>query len=369
MYNNWDMIIDNLDEELINHAAETMAKKGKSSFKPNKLTSIAGTAAAIAACLCIAVGGIIIANGGFGSALTGGSTVTVSGEQKPSETTENTQYTTISVEAIGGYTTEEILLIYVEQSNTVEELYQKIYNAYDVDLIPSVSVYKDEADYKNGIEILEGDLENGMVVSIVYDYGESQVEIIVQGKESISDFEYVFDKNYAGMIITKYVGNAQAVNIPAEIDGKPVTVIENYAFTETSVSSVIIPDGVVKIAGYAFYECASLTSVTIPDSVTEIGAWAFKGTSWLEAQPQPVIINNILLDYSSASGDVVISDEVTKISDYAFHECASLTSITIPDSVDEIGDTAFEGCENITVTYKGVDYTYVKMDDLYAVNG
>ena len=219
------------------------------------------------------------------------------------------------------------------------------------------------------IVVMEGDLENGMVVSIVYDYGESQVEIIVQGKESISDFEYVFDKNYAGMIITKYVGNAQAVNIPAEIDGKPVTVIENYAFTETSVSSVIIPDGVVKIAGYAFYECASLTSVTIPDSVTEIGAWAFKGTSWLEAQPQPVIINNILLDYSSASGDVVISDEVTKISDYAFHECASLTSITIPDSVDVIGDTAFEGCENITVTYKGVDYTYVKMDDLYAVNG
>lgn len=194
MYNNWDMIIDSIDEELINHAAETMAKNKKTSFKPIKIKSIAGTAAAIAACLCIAVGGIIIANGGFSSSLTGGSTVIPSGEPMLSETTEDTQYTTTSVEVFGGYPTEEILLIYIEQSNTVEELYQKIYSVYKtdfipsdkIDLIPSVSVYKDDSDYKNGIEILEGDLENGMIVFVAYNNGESY-KIKVQGKESVSE--------------------------------------------------------------------------------------------------------------------------------------------------------------------------------------
>ena len=41
---------------------------------------------------------------------------------------------------------------------------------------------------------------------------------------------------------------------------------------------------------------------------------------------------------------VIISEGITRISDKAFYNCASLMSVTIPASVTTIGEMAFEGC-------------------------
>ena len=51
----------------------------------------------------------------------------------------------------------------------------------------------------------------------------------------------------------------------------------NYgAFKDcTSLSTIVVPDGVNSIGSKAFNNCAALTSVSIPSSVTHIGEYAF----------------------------------------------------------------------------------------------
>ncbi len=49
------------------------------------------------------------------------------------------------------------------------------------------------------------------------------------------------------------------------------------------------------------------------------------------------------------SGAIIIPEEVngykvTSISDHAFYNCSSLTSVIIPNSVESIGDYAFSDC-------------------------
>ena len=39
--------------------------------------------------------------------------------------------------------------------------------------------------------------------------------------------------------------------------------------------------------------------------------------------------------------------KATNISNYAFYNCSSLTSITIPDSVTSVGNSAFSGCSSL----------------------
>ena len=112
-----------------------------------------------------------------------------------------------------------------------------------------------------------------------------------------------------------------AVEIPAEINGCPVTSIEDAAFRR----------------------CSNLTDITIPESITYIGKEAFSYTPWLKARQAEnplVIVNHIVIHGQTCTGNVVIPDGVTSIANYAFSSdlglataCSTqMTSVTIPDT-------------------------------------
>ena len=101
-------------------------------------------------------------------------------------------------------------------------------------------------------------------------------------------------------------GAVTIIDIPATINGYPVTTIGDYAFSgHSSLTSVTIPKGMTSFGGWAFYNCTSLTAITIPEGVTFIG-------------------------------------------DSAFALCYSLTSVTIPKGVTSIGWNAFGHCYGLT---------------------
>ena len=58
--------------------------------------------------------------------------------------------------------------------------------------------------------------------------------------------------------------------------------------------------------------------------------------------------NIISNEYNNGKGVITFDGEVTMISDYAFFDCSSLTSVTIGDSVTTIGDDAFNDCYSLT---------------------
>lgn len=149
----------------------------------------------------------------------------------------------------------------------------------------------------------------------------------------------------------------------------------------SSITSLVLPDGITSIGQDEFRSCVSLKSVNIPDGVTEIGERAFMGCESLKSINIPngvTEIGNHTFDGCKSLKSVTIPDGVTYLGSRAFADCTSLKSVTIPDSVEVITDTfsgctslksvtlpdklkslhagAFDGC-TCTVTYKGKKYT------------
>ena len=164
------------------------------------------------------------------------------------------------------------------------------------------------------------------------------------------DLEYT---NYGDHIeITDCNQEAISVNIPAEIDGLPVTSIGEGAFYDcTGLTDITIPNSVTSIGDYAFDWCYSLTNITIPDSVTSIGDYAFENCYSLTEITIPNSVTSIgesAFENCYNLTDITIPDSVTSIGDSTFYWCYGLTDITIPDSVTSIGWYAFSGCYRLT---------------------
>ena len=125
--------------------------------------------------------------------------------------------------------------------------------------------------------------------------------------------------------------------------------IADYAFSGcTGLTGVTIPNSVTSIGNYAFNGCSGLTSITIPNSVTSICDDAFEGCSGLTSVTFHCKEIRSWFSGISAIKEIVIGKEVESIGYRAFRKCSGLTSVTIPNSVENIGESAFSACSGLT---------------------
>ena len=122
-----------------------------------------------------------------------------------------------------------------------------------------------------------------------------------------------------------------------------------YKGTMPSNTSIVLKEGTLGIADYAFEGCSGLTSVTIPDSVTSVGYAAFSGCTGLIKIIGPSdAVSAVAKQCDSKAITEIVLTSGTSISDSAFRDCTILTTVTIPDSVTSIGGSAFSSCTGLT---------------------
>src|SRR5664280_1596059 len=205
-------------------------------------------------------------------------------------------------------------------------------------------------------------------------------------RADITEGDYTYTVAGSNATITKYTGSGGAVAIPDMLGGYPVTNIGDMAFYNcTALTSVTIPNSVTAIGTQAFQGCTGLTSVTIPTNVTTIGVGAFNdcggltsfiveaGNSSYSSGTDGVLSNKAttsLVQYPGGKqGAYVIPNSVTSIGDYAFNDCAKLTSVTIPTNVTTIGVGAFYGCTKLTSVTIGSGVISIGHNAFYGCTG
>ena len=196
--------------------------------------------------------------------------------------------------------------------------------------------------------------------------------------DEVPDFLYELNEE-GGLTLTAYTGSASEPEIPAEIDGKPVTAIGDSCFAgNLFLERIHVPEGVTRIGNYAFECCSVLKKIYLPDSVRSIGDGAFSGCiSLILADIQEgletigrgaflICTSLVYLDLpesltgigpfacagcTSLANVTFHGDLVTEVPDRLFDGCAKLATVILSGGVTVIGDRSFSGCESLTYLY------------------
>ena len=157
--------------------------------------------------------------------------------------------------------------------------------------------------------------------------------------------------------------------IPSEIEGYPVMVIGDSAFSGCDqITKVAMPSSITFIETYAFEGCTDLTGVYI----TDLAAWCNIGFGGYESNPLEnahnlylngalvteltipdgvVSIGNYAFAGASCITKVNLPETLKSIGEYAFSYCTAIPSITVPSGVESINYAAFYDCTNLSAVY------------------
>ncbi len=224
-------------------------------------------------------------------------------------------------------------------------------------------------------------------------FDRTQTGVSTEVSASRKNAEYIYNVYSDHIELVKYIGLKRTVEIPAEIDGLPVThigldcfamawrvkfisitipdtvttiyhgafrgctyiremklpphlkYIGNYAFAFlTDLEYIDIPESVVSLGMGAFRNCVGIKSVTIPNETLRIGNDCFYGCKYLETVTvgdNVVDIDDWAFRMGAHLQNVELGKNVGKIGESAFYDCIRLGRLDIPEKVSEIGDAAF----------------------------
>ncbi len=239
------------------------------------------------------------------------------------ETGDRTFLTSLS--SIGFYPGEKIQLFYDINPWYVDDKYEKVFESSN----PNVASVD----------------QDGVVTALKK--GNATITLRLNGSNAIARVRLTVKSEFVieNRMLIAYKGLGGDVVIP---DDEGILYIASYAFclydtdrnievteedydankipkSNTTIKSVVVPDGVLEIQKYAFYNCSGLERVEIPDTVKIIREYAFA---------QDVKLSTINLDHVEVVGRE------------CFKGCEKLTNLDF-SRIYTIGENAFEGCTSL----------------------
>ena len=171
------------------------------------------------------------------------------------------------------------------------------------------------------------------------------VKAAVKGESQGFAYEVLENGNCC---ITGYTGDATDLEIPGVLDGYTVEAIGNSAFSQNeTLTSVVLPEGILSIGSHAFQKCKQLAKVILPDTVESIGSEAFTRCTALTEVNYPVSLTKIsgygdgIFTGCTALTAMVVPEGVTALAGKVFAD-SSITDVTLPSTLESIGDYAFQ---------------------------
>lgn len=151
--------------------------------------------------------------------------------------------------------------------------------------------------------------------------------------DASADFTYRMRKDYS-IEITGYMGSDTVLELPAEIDGAPVTGLGEALFAGRGKTAaapllrVTLSPWVKEIGSRCFADCDALEEVQLPERLYCLGESAFEGCTAL----RQIILPRMLRVMESR----------------CFADCTALETAPLPPMLAELGWEAFAGCTALT---------------------
>ena len=147
-----------------------------------------------------------------------------------------------------------------------------------------------------------------------------------------------------------------------------LTHIGDYAFRACGITSLSIPNSVIRIGAAAFADCAALADVHLGSGLQNIGVGAFKNTAFVNNATAEILCldgwvitckNKEIYRFTLPSGiygiaggafrncyelEMLQLTGIKHVGDYAFYDCQRLYEIQFDNALLTLGDGVFSGC-------------------------
>ena len=151
--------------------------------------------------------------------------------------------------------------------------------------------------------------------------------------------------------IHDYIGFDSEVVVPATLNSKKVVAIGEQSFSSSGIKKITVSEGISKLEVNSFYSCTDLEEVILPSTIDTILSRPFNGdaklTNLVISPENPYFKFEDMIIYSKdgtklisclrgKSGEVIIPDTVTSMTEAAFFNCMDITKIVFSKNIKEI---------------------------------